>query len=72
MNAVYTISGSGLMCTWLGNWAASAAMPGSGSLVQSACPVWIWVISRVSEVPKVHTIWSGDPSGWAAADHSRK
>ena len=72
LNAVYTISGSGLMCTWPGNWAASAAMPGSVSSVQSACPVSIWVISRVSEVPKVHTMRSGDPSGWAAADHSRK
>ncbi len=49
-----------------------AATPGSVSSVQSACPASIWAVSRVSDVPKVHTMRSGDPSGWAAADHSRK
>ena len=38
LNAVYTISGSGLMCTCPGNRALSPATPGSVSSVQSACP----------------------------------
>src|SRR5215469_5471788 len=72
LNPVNTMSGSALMCTRLGNLALSPAAPGSGSLVQSACPASISAVSWAVETPEVHTMRSGDPAGWAAADHSRK
>jgi hypothetical protein len=72
LKAVYTMAGSGLTCTWPGNRALSPATPGSGSSVQSACPSAISAVSWATEARKVQTMRSGDPSGWAAAGHSRK